>query len=488
MSAGSILARIVLDNPTRYHCGPSDPVTGHLSLTYRPPAASQSSNGPAQELFGPLVITLTFGGRAKTKIHKSNGNHSTTHRGRAPLFSQRHKIYDGRHSSKAGECVRFPFSLNFPAATQSLPGLDDFRQDARFQEEAGHPLPPTFDASNNGLRKSFKSFVEYRLKAEIRMPGIDITVLGLNQSGGTDEGIPILYEQPRLPASALANFRSRSFADSITLQNEHLLPEAERPTGFRQKAKFAFSSEKYPTYLFTIRGTVPSEVPVGQPLILELALHPDAVRCTAPIPPEVTIRWVRAELRQYITVRAEYGFLSSEESTKDSHLPLPCRIVEPSVPFGKANDWTKFVRTTGVVDAASSFSTWNICQMYMLQVEYRVSTAGKEKTCKHTFPIVVHPPVDGAGGGFAEAEASSSSAAAAVVAPTTALHSTPQDLQGALPSSSAPLDPATGLPEYERPPEYDQVLDMTAGNDAAAAESSSSQAAAKGKAAMVVAT
>jgi hypothetical protein len=338
------------------------------------------------------------------------------------------------------------------------------------------------------LRKSFKSFVEYRLKAEIRMPGIDITVHGLNQSGGTDEGIPILYEQPRLPASALANFRSRSFADSITLQNEHLLPEAERPTGFRQKAKFAFSSEKYPTYLFTIRGTVPSEVPVGQPLILELALHPDAARCTAPIPPEVTIRWVRAELRQYITVRAEYGFLSSEESTKDSHLPLPCRIVEPSVPFGKANDWTKFVRTTGVVDAASSFSTWNICQMYMLQVEYRVSAAGKEKTCKHTFPIVVHPPVDGAGGGFAEAEASSSSAAAAVVAPTTALHSTPQDLQAALPSSSAPLDPATGLPEYERPPEYDQVLDMTTGNDAAAAESSSSQAAVKGKAAMVVAT
>jgi hypothetical protein len=157
------------------------------------------------------------------------------------------------------------------------------------------------------------------------------------------------------------------------------------------------------------------------------------------------------------------------------------------VPFGKANDWTKFVRTTGVVDAAGSFSTWNICQMYMLQVEYRVSAAGKEKTCKHTLPIVVHPLMDDAGGGFAKAEASSSSAAAAVVAPTTALHSLPQGLQAALPSSSAPLDPATGLPEYERPPEYDQVLDMTAGNDAAA-ESSSSQAAVKGKAAMVVAT
>ena len=78
-------------------------------------------------------------------------------------------------------------------------------------------------------------------------------------------------------------------------------------------------------------------------------------------------------------------------------------------------------------------------------------------------PITVHPPpVDDVGAaGFAEA--SSSSAAAALPA----LDSMPQDLQAALPSSSAPLDPATGLPEYERPPEYDQVLGMTTENDAA---------------------
>jgi len=455
MSAGSVLGRIVLDNPTGYHCGPNDPVTGHVSLTYRPTGAyaSQSTNGPTQELFGPLKIFLTFGGRAKTKIHKSNGQSSSTHRGRAPLFSQHVKIYDGPHSSKAGEWVRFPFSLNFPAATQHLPGQGDFRQDIRFQEEAGHPLPPTFNASNTGFSKSFKSFVEYRLNAEIRMPGIDISVLGLNQG---DEGIPVLYEQPRIPASEVARFRSHPFADSIMLQNEHLLPEEERPTGFRQKAKFALSSEKYPTYQFTIRGSIPTEVFIGQPLTLELTLLPDQNRCTAPVPPEVQLRWVRAEVRQYINVRAEHGFFSSEESSTNSHLPpIPCRIMEPGVPFCKANDHTKFINAS-VPNTPSSFSTYNICQRYTLEIRYGILAAGKEKNLKHTMPITVHPPVDDANG---HAEASSSAA-------IPGLDSLPQDLEAALPSS-APVDSAMELPEYERPPDYDRVLDMTTENDAA---------------------
>jgi len=479
MSAGTVLGSIVLDNPTKYHCGTEDRVTGHVALTYRPPGAyaSQSTNGLAQELFGPLKIFVTFGGRAKTKIHKSNGNTSSTHRGRAPLFQQHHKIHDGPYTSKAGECVRFPFSLRFPAATQHLPGQGDFRQDPRFQEEAGHPLPPTFAASNHGFSKTFKAFVEYRLNADIRMPGIDISVVGLNQGG---EGIPILYEQPRLPASAVAKFKPRAFADFITLQNEHLLPEEQRPTGFRQKAKFAFSSEKYPTYIFTIRGTMPTEVFVGQPIVFELGLYPDQDRCTAPVPPSVQLRWVRAEVRQYINIRAEHGFLSAEESNKDYHLPrVPCMIVEPNVPFSKANDHTKFIHTT-ILNTASSFSTYNICQRYTLEVQYGIHAAGKDKTLKHIMPITVHPPVDDTGssadafmGNFAEASSSA-------VAPPPPLNDIRQESHTTLPSTTQ-LDPVSGLPEYERPPEYDQVLDMTTENDITV---ESSQAA-KGKAVAV---
>ena len=221
---------------------------------------------------------------------------------------------------------------------------------------------------------------------------------------------------------------------------------------------------------------MPTEVFVGQPIILELAVHPDQNRCTAPVPPSIQLRWVRAEVRQYITVRAEHGFFSSEESSKTTHMPrVSGRIVEPDVPFGKSNDHTKFIHTSILNhDVGSSFSTWNICQCCTLEIEYQIFAAGKQKTCKHTMPITVHPPpVDDVGAaGFAEASSSS-----AAVAPSTALDSLPQDLESVLPSSSAPLDPATGLPEYERPPEYDQVLDMTTENDAAG-----SSRAVKGKA------
>jgi hypothetical protein len=104
--------------------------------------------------------------------------------------------------------------------------------------------------------------------------------------------------------------------------------------------------------------------------------------------------------------------------------------------------------------------------MYTLEVEYQIHAAGKFKTCRHTVPITVHPPPVDDGGAAAYAEASSS--AAAVVPPAAALNSLPRDLESVLPSAStAPLDPATGLPEYERPPEYDQVLDMTTEDDAA---------------------
>jgi hypothetical protein len=391
MSAGSVLARIVLDDPTRCHFGPKDPVKGHVSLQYRFPGAysSQSSSGPARELFGPLKIVLTFGGRVKTKIYRDDYDTSSTYRGRAPLFSQRHEIFDGPYTSKLKECVRFPFSLNFPVATQHLPGQGGFRQDARFQE-ARHSLPPTFNIS---FRRSFEAFVEYRLNAEIRMPGIDISLLVLNQRDG---GIPILYEQPQIQASGVALSKSHTFAHSIVLQNEHLLPEEERPTGFRQKLKFALSSQQYPIYIFTIRGTIPSEVFIGQPLILVLALHPDQNRCTAPVPPAVQLRWVGAKVRQYITVRAEHDSLSSEESSKDYHLHVPRHIVEPHVPFSDANDYTKVVHTS-VLNTVSSFSTYNIYQRYTLEIQYGIFSAGKEKTCKHTLPITVHPPVDDVG-------------------------------------------------------------------------------------------
>ena len=141
--------------------------------------------------------------------------------------------------------------------------------------------------------------------------------------------------------------------------------------------------------------------------------------------------------------------------------------MDKDVPFSKANDHTKVVRTRGpVVGIQSSFSTYNICQQYTLEVEYCVAAASKQKSFKRQVPLIVHGPVDdemtrqrthtSSNGNYAEA--SSSAAAAAPQGP----------------------DAADALPEYERPPDYNQVLDTTTEND-----EPESSGTGKGKAAML---
>jgi hypothetical protein len=463
MSAGLVLGKIILDQPSKYHCGPSDPVTGYIALTYYSRSKrSDSNSNDLQSLFGPLKIFAEFTGRAKTKIHKSNGNTSSTHRGRAPLFAQHHKIYDGSYHSKSGECVRFPFSFNFPDSSQHMPGQGDFRQDPRFHEEAGGPLPPTFTTKNRGFSKDFVAFVEYRIGASMRMPGIDVEIRGLD----CEETRPVvLYEQPPPPVAEMFQQKTRQYSDTVNLKNENLLPEDDRPSGFRQKTKFMFSSQQYPTYMFDIISTVPAEIFIGQPLVFELSVHPNIKQCTAPLPPQIELVSFFASLKSRVEIRAEYGFLSAEEAHKSDRLPsMSTQILDKEVPFCKANDHKKVIRTRPLSGVQSSFSTYNICQRYTLEVEYIILAAGKYKKFKREVPITIHGPThDGSTADFPampgnaeQIEASSSSTAAAAAASRGS-----PDLNPLLTTS----DHATVLPEYERPPEYDVVLDSTTEND-----------------------
>ncbi|TLD11951.1 hypothetical protein E2P81_ATG10200 [Venturia nashicola] len=460
MSAGTVFGKVVLDKPSKCHCGPDDPVTGHVALTYYPRGArSSAGSNDLQSLFGPLKIFVDFTGRAKTKIHKSNGNSSSTYRGRAPLFAQHHKIYDGTYNSKAGECVRFPFSFNFPERTQHMPGQGDFRQDARFHEEAGGPLPPTFSTKNMGFSRSFVAFVEYRIGASFRMPGIDIEVRGVD----FEESRPdVLYEQPSPPISQISRSKTQQYGHTVTLQNEHLLPEDQRPSGFREKAKFKFSSQQYPTYVFDIISTVPSEIHIGQPLAIELSVHPNINRCTAPLPPEIKLSSLHACLTSRIEIRAEYGFLSSQEAHKNNHLPwFVTEIVDKDVPFCKANDHTKIIRSRDpLLGVQSSFSTYNICQRYTLEVEFTIAAAEKYTKLKRVVPITVLGPVDDGStqGAYAPAYGGYAEASSSAIA-------TSSRRSAELSAPPAPSNPETALPEYERPPEYDRVLETTTEND-----------------------
>lgn len=469
MSAGAVWGKVVLDNPAKYHCGPNDPVTGHVELLYRTTVRSQDANDRSPSLFGPLKLFVTFYGRAKSKIRKSNGQSSTTYRGRAPLFSQQIKIHDGPWTCEPGQSTRFPFSLNFPATTQPMNGQGDFRQDRRFHEEAGGPLPPTFSTKFRGFSKSTEAFVEYRLSASMSMPGIDIDIRGLD----SDHYIPVvLYEQPRLPISQAAPPQTQQFKQTNLIQNQYLLPEEERPTGFRQKTKFLFSSEHYPIYMYDIITTAPAEVYLGQPLVFEISIRPNLETTTAPLHPKLGILWLRARFLACTQVRCEHSLFSTPESDTNDALPrLSAEVIDQSVPFSKANDYTKVCRThTGLMGVCSPFTTYNISQQYRLNVEFRIAGAGTEQTFERNMPVMVHPPLDdgsamlSAGAGApAYAAAASSSSAAPLQPPSAASSSTSPSIKD-LPKPPTPPK-SNALPQYERPPEYDEVSEMTTQDD-----------------------
>lgn len=458
MSVGVIWGKVLLDNPDKIHCGPNDPVTGNIELIYRPKGAivrSQAGRDQSPDLYGPLKLFLTFYGRAKSKIHKSNGQWSNTYRGRAPLFSQQIKIHDGPWNCKPYECSRFPFSLNFPDGTQPMREHGDFDEDKRFHREAGVSLPPTFSTKFSSFTKTTNAFVEYRVSASINMPGIDVEVHGVE----AENRIPaILYDQPRLPMSQASPPKTRRFTESALIQNEHLLPEDERPSGFRQKTKFLFSSEKYPTFLYDLNIVVPKEVYMGQPLVFEISIRPDLDRSTTTIQPELRISWLHAQFTAHTLVRGESHFLATPESDKEDSFPrLMATVLDKDVPFSKANDFTKVCQThAGLGNVGTPFTTYNISVAYALKVEFRIAGAGTDVYHERHFPVTVLRTIDD--GGQQESVGASSSAAAAVASSSTSPYM--RELR------NPPTPPKeNALPQYDRPPEYDEVLDMTTEND-----------------------
>ena len=189
-------------------------------------------------------------------------------------------------------------------------------------------------------------------------------------------------------------------------------------------------------------------------------------------------------MESHTEVRAEYGFLTApESSTTDVTCSLYTMTPDKETPFCKANDHTKVVHTTaGPLTTRSSFSTYNICRHYTLKIEYVIFAAGKTKTLKRTVPVTVHPPLDdgrdmlvteGPSHVPAVAEASSSSSAVAA--------STSRDSK-ARPPAPEPPGSSAALPQYERPPEYDDVLETRTEDDVSEGISSRDGKTGKGKA------
>ncbi|KAI0483461.1 hypothetical protein F4859DRAFT_399804 [Xylaria cf. heliscus] len=387
MSVGSLYTTTVLSEPGRVHCGNHDPVQGHVNIKYY-----AAPKNPSAELFGPLKVFVFLHGRAKTKIWKSNGQTTSVYRGRAPLFSQRVLVYDDSFRAQPGESAIFPFSLTFPEVTDTV-GVDEFDEDPRFIYRQSHPLPPSFQSSYHGFAHRYEAFVEYRIGVDVMMPQlpVDVTRPTMYQE-------PVIrYERPR--ASQPVGARPRDWRGYISVKNELLLPEADRPSGFRQKTKALLGAGNFPTYAFDWVCLAPADIHLGQSACFEVQIKPRAQECTAPLVPEVRLKYFLIQIMAHTQVRAHRQIFRCPESEGNYRICQMMGAIDNRDAFSKANEYTKIVNTealgSGKTDTlGSSFSTYNISQTHTIKISFAFDLTDKVKHIDREYAITIHPPLE----------------------------------------------------------------------------------------------
>ncbi|KAI1420256.1 hypothetical protein F5Y12DRAFT_138761 [Xylaria sp. FL1777] len=388
MSVGRLHTSIVLDEPVRVHCGSRDPVRGQVKIRYAP-----GDKNPSSGLFGPLKVFVFLHGRAKTKIWKSNGQTTSIYRGRVPLFSYQVLVYDDSFRAQPGDLATFPFSLLFPETANAV-DADDFTDDPRYICHPDQPLPPSLQNSYRGFAHHYEAFVEYRVGVDAVMPRLQVDVIKPTKY---EEPI-VYYERPR--RSQPANPSPTNWRGNVSVRNELLLPEPDRPSGFKQKTKAFFGAGHFPTYAFDWVCLAPQNVHLGQPVCFEVQIKPRAHECTAPLVPEVRLKYFLVEITAHVQVRAHTSIFTCPGSEGNYTVCEMRGVIDSKEPFSKANDNTKVVNTealgsrSSIGSFPSSFATFNILIAYTTKISFAFELTDKIQHFDHEYLTTVHPPLD----------------------------------------------------------------------------------------------
>ncbi|TKA25884.1 hypothetical protein B0A50_05639 [Salinomyces thailandicus] len=397
MTIGTLTVYVALDEPEKIYCGSDDAITGHVTVHYTP-TSSKKQTSPPPDLFGPLHLTAHFHGRAKTRVYKNNSQNRQTYRGRSPLFSAISVVHDGPFRSAPNETHRFPFSVTFPSSID-ISHTGAWKPDYCFDTAFTGDLPPSFDLRYTGLAHRFDALTEYRLGAQASLPGLDVYIdarhAGKNSPLHSSQELEIHYSPPlsRLPADPA----NSTFTNHHKIQNALLLPEPDRPSGFKEKFKSLTHSDYFPEFHFEVLCTHPRRLYLHSPLHFSIRVRPQADLCTAPLWPEVHLKIFTFTLTARTSARAEQQFLSepsSEGSETILRFSASAKDLPPG-PFEKANDMTKAIVTDVLAGGPCSFATRNIRRAYEMRIELVVACAGKSMRVRRDVEVVVCPPLAG---------------------------------------------------------------------------------------------
>ena len=388
MKIGTIYYSVVLDRESRVYAGSEDPVTGHVVLEFKAWDREKGETN-VEELFGPLQVHVTFEGDIRTEIDQDYMNRAShpEYRDERKLFQRTTLIYDGKVRAPVAEKKYIPFKFFFPKRAQ--PTVKQKRNGLREDDWDG--LPPALHTEFRGAYGGGKGSVEYKIKAELELPGIEVDV--------ATRGIPptLQYRPSIMPDSS--SIALATFEQAFTVSDESLIPQPERPQGFRAKAKALLKEVEPPTYAFDIVSIdVPECVRPLQNLNFQIAIRTNHERTTATVTPEVILQECKVTIIGFCGVRVWPTLQSPKESGEMRDLEDAAVVfgtIRPEGPFSKENDYNKTITTQTLPYLPCSFAVDRMSRYYKARINMSLQVGSRRIHANREFPVTVLPPLQG---------------------------------------------------------------------------------------------
>jgi hypothetical protein len=302
-------------------------------------------------------------------------------------------VYDDAFRAQPEDTTLIPFGLVFPEVTDAM-GRDEFPADSRFINHSNEqPLPPSFRNFSQGFGHHYEAFIEYRIGVDLVMPQLQVDV-----DKPTKYLEPLVhYERPG--ASQLADGRPCQWRGFVSVRNELLLAESDRPSGFKQKAKAFIGAGHFPTYALDWICIGNKDIYLGQPASFEVHIQPRKNECTATLIPEVRLKYFHVDIVAHTQVRAHMRTFSCPEAHSNNPIGEITGIIEDSGPFSKANGNIKRINTLPLRDPGqglftSSFATYNISRTYTFKIAFAFEITDKVERFGREYGVTVHPSLE----------------------------------------------------------------------------------------------
>lgn len=374
------------------------------------------------------TVRIYLQGRAKSKMTVSNGNTSSTYRGRFKLVNESmHKevIFQGPiHIPPRGDEAVWPFAMTIPTHVDPpIPqpwGREKMHEQGYIPYDEtviSHSLPGSFSVRYVGFSTNMHGFIEYTLTAQL--------CYSKASSVDTVEAILPIDLWVTNPGPPVIDFAIKGRCEPRAIYSYHLIPEMDATKlTFSQKTKKFFGSSSVPTLYFNLELDIPTVIQLNNinPLPLLMRVVPNWMRSTEAISgvcPPMKLTLVSLQITSHTEVKCEGTFNPHTADTKNhlilcaynnygttkTAIEIPCSAELPALDVGQllniqvGNRGRRASRAESCQEGTlhPTFVTYNIKHTHILEWRVELEAVGEKVKASGKQFVTVLPPSDEGG-------------------------------------------------------------------------------------------